>query len=508
MPFFDFLIDFCNNLCYNRKICPIRLVLENISDIIDDMTKKRRLISPRAIIKQSLWLMRTRLKFALMTIFGLGLIFGLLVAANLWLHGLGDTYAQIAGRSTNGKVLLIATTGIEREANPDEAEVLMNREEMIHDLEQNGGEIIGDAQFYGQYGSIVIPTDLLSRKITQIDYSNIPENAQPVLVSPFLGEQFLDVDFPSKYSHLADKVASYETYRTELLGQTFADRFGTEYYIAGFAPSNFQTDNLSFNALEKSNTNPLNPLLRLIRFPDTPPIVLDKESGKERTLDYAKGLEGSVENLDNPQSQDNIDEPAVNKSSYGGVDSLLVSFKDPAAAYYYFRHGHGIFPNFDAAGREYYIDVVAGMSPEITYLVRGLENIVGIIAIVLLVIILIVLTLGLRNTLKQDSKTLAKYRKQDASRGQIRASYVCYYSVCMILTALLAFGLGSLVVVIFNMANQDLLSTQYLLGFSLDEAPKVAYYSFGVRTLILLILIPTTGAVAAWLGTRKIKNNG
>ncbi len=415
--------------------------------------------------------MRTKLKSTIALIFGLGLVFGLLIAANLWLRGLSDTYAEIAGQATDGRVILLATTGTEREIGPDDAPVLMDREEMIQDLEQNGGKIIGNTEFYGQYGSVVVPTDLLSRDLSQLDLSNAPEDATPVLISTYLGEQLLDTNFPSKYTNTTDKVADYRTYRAELLGQTFTDHFGVKYYIAGFAPTNFHTDNLSFSALERANVSLLNPLLQLIRFPDTPTIVLDQKSGNNKNSD---------------------------------IDSLLVSFKNPADAYYYFRHGHGIFPNFDAAGRKYYIDIVAGMSPEITYLIRGLENIIGMITAIILIITLIILALKLRGSLKQNPNEIAKYRKQGVSWKQIRASFVCYYFISMIFATVLAFGVGLLIVFIFNIVNQDLLNTQFLLGFSLDAAPRVMYYGFGIRTLILLILIPITGVLAAWLGTGKI----
>lgn len=74
----------------------------------------------------------------------------------------------------------------------------------------------------------------------------------------------------------------------------------------------------------------------------------------------------------------------------------------------------------------------------------------------------------------------------------------------MIGVVLLALGLASLVVILFSTMNQNLLSAQYLLGFSLDAAPQVMYYGFGIRTVTILVMIPLTGVLAALIGTRKL----
>lgn len=438
----------------------------------------RKVVTNRELFQDSIGLIRARLKFSLTVIIGLGVLFGLVLAAHLWLHGLEDTYTRIASEVTDGKVILVATNDMSREANPGEARISMNREEMIRDLEQYGGEIVGDLERFGNYGGIVVPAELLDG-VAKTDLSDAPADAAPVLVSTLLGEQLLGENYIDQSLDLTKKLDDYEHYREEIIGKTLTDRFGAKYYIAGLAPSNFHTEDLSFAALEKGNVNLLNPLLSQIRTPSLAPIIIDNGTSKT----WQRGEE---------------DEVADDSSA------VLVVFEDNEAAYNYFRRGCGIFPNIDARRGEYYVDIVAGMSPEILYLLHGLENIVGIASLALMIVALIVLSVSLHQTLKQSAKELAKYRRRGLMVSQIRMVHIYYCFMLMIGVVLLALGLASLVVILFSTMNQNLLSAQYLLGFSLDAAPQVMYYGLGIRAVIILAMIPLTGVLAALIGTRKL----
>ena len=154
----------------------------------------RKVVTNRELFQDSIGLIRARLKFSLTVIIGLGVLFGLVLAAHLWLHGLEDTYTRIASEATDGKVILVATNDMSREANPGEARISMNREEMIRDLEQYGGEIVGDLERFGNYGGIVVPAELLDG-VAKTDLSDAPADAAPVLVSTLLGEQLLGENY-------------------------------------------------------------------------------------------------------------------------------------------------------------------------------------------------------------------------------------------------------------------------------------------------------------------------
>lgn len=438
----------------------------------------RKVVTNWELFQNSMGLFRARLRSSLVVIFGLGLLFGSILAANLWLHGLEDTYTKFAGEATGGKVILVATNDMSREANPEESRVSMNREEMIRDLEQYGGKIVGDLERFGKYGGIVVPAELLEG-LDLSKLANVPKGAAPVLASTLLGEQLLGKNYTSQALDLDKKVDDYEQYREEAIGQTLTDRFGAEYYIVGLVPGNFHTEDLSFATLEKGNVNLLNPLLGQIRTPALAPIIID--NGMSET--WQRGEEDNA------------------TSSH---DAILIVFENNGAAYNYFRHGRGIFPNIDARSGEYYVDVVAGMSPETLYLLRGLENIVGIGALGLALVSLAVLSVSLGKVLKQSQKDLVNYRKQGLTTSQIRMIYVYYYSILMIGVMVLALGLASLIVILFSATNQNLLGAQYLLGFSLDATPQVMYYGFGVRTVIILVMILLTGVLAALIGARKL----
>lgn len=432
-------------------------------------------MSGKEIWQQSVQLISARKKNSLVTILGLGLIFGLLLAADLLLGGIETSYQNAAARTTGGKVIMLASSDMSRKANPKEAQVSMTFDEMIHDLELHGGEIIGPAKQFGNYGATILPAGLVGEmdggNLNPIDTSGAPSDAAPILISTFLGEQLLGSNFPENYSSMSEKLLDYETYRNDALGKTFTDRFGARYYVAGLASGNFLVDDLSPAALSRGKFSVLSPILRLIRTPAGGPIVIgDIES------DFVTELE----------------------------DTVVVAFADESSAYNYFRQGQGIFPNIDTNSREYYVDVIAGMSPEVRYLLRGLKNIIFAIAAILAVILVILQSINLRRRRLENRRLATKFHKLGATSRQISQIYICYFLELMLGATLVGFILASLGTILYSVINQGTLSAQYLLGFSLPEAPYIIYYGFGVSTVMIMLLLPLSGILTALINRKTL----
>lgn len=193
---------------------------------------------------------KANLKRSLMLIMTLGIIFSLIFTMNLFLQGIADSYANLSGSSANEKVIIRATNNTENEIRADnKPKDQISLSEMIKDIEKYGGRVIDGARTVGAFNASVISKNMVEKSI-EVNIDNAPEDAMPVLISTFLGEQLLHSHFSA--SETPDKnMSTYREYRDSLIGKTFVDAYGAKYYVVGLAPGNFHISNLSFWQLKK-----------------------------------------------------------------------------------------------------------------------------------------------------------------------------------------------------------------------------------------------------------------
>ena len=128
----------------------------------------------------------------------MGVIFGLILTINLWFQGMENAYMKLASRITDGKVIIEATNSMEGMVVEDTMPQVTHQA-MQEDIETYGGKVLGDAEKYGVFGSVILPKELVENAV-EVDMNKVPADAAPVLVSTFLGEQLLGKSFPSEYT--------------------------------------------------------------------------------------------------------------------------------------------------------------------------------------------------------------------------------------------------------------------------------------------------------------------
>ncbi len=412
----------------------------------------------------------------------MGIIFGLVLTINLWFQGMVNCYMELANRPTDGKVIIEATNSIAGMVI-DEEQPQTTRQEMIADIEAYGGKVLGEAEKFGAFGSIVLPEDIVKNAI-EVDLSKAPIDAAPVLVSTFLGEQLLGKNFPAESTSAIKKQKDYEELRDSLIGKTFTDTQGSKYYVVGLSSGNFHVGNLSFKQLERTNNNLLNPILELITTPNGQPIIIDNGKSKQWQRN-----EEIISDIVMPMDDS---------------DTVIAIFDSSAEAYEYFRQGKGKFMNVDFSNRTYLVNIVAGVSPETQYIINMMRMAINIISVVLGIIATVVVVFTSIRLVDQDKQNIALYYSLGATTGQVRMVYLCYFLELMIGAAVLAFGLASAVVLAFSFLSQELLGIQAALGFNLSAISEEIWYATNINTLIIIAVMLAMAIICIAVNNKKL----
>lgn len=411
------------------------------------------------ILKLSLKNLKTHLGRNLMLMVVSGVIFMLIFMVNLWLQGLENTYQKYASEATDGKVIVAASNVMNSISAADEtAAPTATKAEITADLERFGAKIVGEREFYGVYGSVILNADLVSGAV-EIDPALTPKDSAPLLVSSFLGQQLLGTDYTSAASSARNKAESYHKYRSEIIGKTLTDTNGERYYVVGLSPSGFGINNLSFKGIDRKSGNPLNAILEMISTPSATPLVLassaaDLPPTNSTPLD---SLAGVVPLLTLPSDE----------------QSVVAVFEDGAAAYRYFKSGKGQFMGVEQKGRTYSVSTLAGMSPETKYIFQVIKTIATIVCIVLAVVALVVTIFTSIRLIDQDKQNIALYYSLGATKRQVKAIYLCYFFElavgALILATLVAVG----ITIGCSVLNRETLGVLFMVAFSLPKQPEV-----------------------------------
>lgn len=413
----------------------------------------------------------------------MGVIFGIVLAINLWFQGMENSYTELANQSTEGRVIIEATNSMEGMIL-DDALPKTTRQEMSEDIEAHGGKVLGDAEKFGLFGSVVLSKELVENRI-MVDMEEVPVDAAPVLVSTFLGEQLLGKSFPAEYTNAVRKQKDYKEYQDKLIGKTFTDAYGAKYYVVGLNSGNFHVDNLSFNQLEQGSNNILNPVLAFVATPNGSPIVID--NGKSES--WQKGEKISLEDIVGIKTES---------------ESLIAVFDDSKSAYEYFQHGKGRFMNVDLPNRTYLVIIVAGMSPETMYIMENMNFVINIVSVALGLIAAIVVVFTSIRLVDQDRQNVALYYSLGATTRQVRTIYLFYFLELMIGAAILAFCSASVIVLAFSFLNQEILGIQSALGFNLVATPGEIWYAVNAGTFVIIVAMLTVSFICIAINNKRL----
>lgn len=435
------------------------------------------------VLRISLKNIRIYLKRNLIIMATMGIIFGLILTINLWLQGMENSYTELANQSTEGRVIIEATNSMEGMIL-DDALPKTTRQEMSEDIEAHGGKVLGDAEKFGLFGSVVLSKELVENRI-MVDMEEVPVDAAPVLVSTFLGEQLLGKSFPAEYTNAVRKQKDYKEYQDKLIGKTFTDAYGAKYYVVGLNSGNFHVDNLSFNQLEQGSNNILNPVLAFVATPNGSPIVID--NGKSES--WQKGEKISLEDIVGIKTES---------------ESLIAVFDDSKSAYEYFQHGKGRFMNVDLPSRTYSVNIVAGMSPETMYIIENMNFVINIVSVALGLIAAIVVVFTSIRLVDQDRQNVALYYSLGATTRQVRTIYLFYFLELMIGAAILAFCSASVIVLAFSFLNQEILGIQSALGFNLVATPGEIWYAVNAGTFVIIVAMLTVSFICIAINNKRL----
>ncbi len=437
------------------------------------------------MIHLSLKNVRTQPKRSLLVMAVMGAIFGLVFTLIFWWQGMVNYYAEFAGRETDGKIVFAISNSLAGSAvvRPETDLKMASRAEMIADAEKFGGKMLGDARQVGMYGGVVLSADLVKGAI-EIDLSRTPAAAMPVLITKLVADQLVGEDYLKSATSVAQKQATYEKYREQLLGKTFTDARGGKYFVVGLARNGFALHDLSFRGVEKANVSVLNSLLKHMTVYSQPLIVID--NGKSQTWQTGEELS---------------DNYLVSES----LDKLIVVFANRKQAYGYFKNGRGGFANVDLPGRNYNVELIAGMSPEMEYLMKAYGVILNIACAALSVVAIIVIVFTSIRLVSQDRQNIALYYSLGATTGQVRKLYWCYFGIIMAGAVVFALLLAGAVDLGFSIANQGLLATAMMLAFGLPDLPRIILLGWNLASFGFVIIMLLMPLLCVWVNGRQMR---
>lgn len=428
---------------------------------------------------------------SLLLVLGLAVWFALVLTMWLWLTGFERSYQHFASQATGGKVVVQATNQL---STTGDGAVVADLDAMVADLEKFGARIIS-TETEATTSEAVLPPGMVTGAI-EVDPSEAPATAAPVLVTVSQGMSWLGQSGDPWPTTAAGKREYYEQLREALIGHTFTAENGAEYFVVGLAPGDAGIGNFSFNQLARDNYDVLNPLLEGISAPYATSLLLDNGQ-------MATWQRGEVRDL--ATDLEYLEDLGVD---IGGMpttlDTVVAEFADLAAAEAYLWGGQGQFARVsDNRAYTYSVNVVAGPSPEIGVQFASLKLIaLGFTVVFSVIAMVLVLLMGAR-LVEQDRAKIQRYLRLGATPGQVRAVYSLYFLELMLLVLALAWLLASGVVLGFSAANQELLSTQALLAFSLPTAPMVVWCGVGTQAVVVNALIILQAPLLTFLLWRK-----
>ena len=446
---------------------------------------------------------------SLLLVLGLAVWFALVLTMWLWLTGFERSYQHFASLATGGKVVVQASNGLglttgsstsgtatagSDAVTADSGTKVADLDAMVADLEQFGARIIS-TQADATSSEVVLPPEVVAGAI-EVDPSQAPATAAPVLVTVSQGRNWLGQDSDPWPATAAGKREYYEQLREALIGHTFTSENGAEYFVVGLAPGDAGIGNFSFNQLAIDNFNVLNPLLEGIAAPSAATLLLDNGQMATWERGESRDLAAEIEYLENL----GIDVGDVSFT----MDTVVAEFADVTAAQVYLWGGQGQFARVsDDRAYTYSANVVAGPSPETGVQFASWRLVaLGITVLAVVLAVVLVLLMGARQV-SQDQAKIQRYLRLGATPGQVRAVYSLYFLELMLLVLALAWLLASGVVLGFSAINQELLSTQALLAFSLPEAPTVIWYGVGTPTVVVSGLVILQAPLLILLSWRK-----
>lgn len=406
----------------------------------------------------------------------MSILFCLIFTINLFFTGLRNSYIKFSQAKVGDQVIISAT-------RPDSYTDLKKLEEvakteMVQDIEKFGGKILKNTRSVTRNNIPVLPKSSVQNLI-EVDPSNAPKDAIPILTTTSFGELLLG-QYDNKINKLTavEYLSKYQDYRDKVLGKTFETDNGAKFFVVGLLPGSYHLTNYSFYVLERNvDTTLLNELLDDIPLQGFEPIAVDNG------------------NQDSWQTGQNVE--------YEMVYAIFDNQKD---AYRYLEQGKARFQRVIPDDRSYDAKVILGLSPEITYTFNFFQIIIRIVSFILFIVAIIVILSTNTRLIAQDEEEIVLYRSLGATKSQLKIFYGIYFFILIVSALIFAYFVASFILILFHLIRGQLINIQAALAFSLKDVPQVFWY--GVSSDILVIIIATLllAPLSTLLNSRKFSS--
>lgn len=406
----------------------------------------------------------------------MSILFCLIFTINLFFTGLRNSYIKFSQAKVGDQVIISAISPNSYTDLKKLEEVA--KTEMVQDIEKFGGKILKNIRAVTRNNIPVLPKSSVQNLI-EVDPSNAPKDAIPILTTTSFGESLLGQE-NNKMNKLTavEYLSKYQDYRDKVLGKTFETESGAKFFVVGLLPGSYHLTDYSFYALEQNmDTTLLNLLLDDIPLQDFNPIAVDNG------------------NQDSWQTGQNI--------KYEIVYAVFDNQKD---VYRYLEQGKAMFQTIIPDDRSYNANVILGLSPEITYIFNFFQIIIRIVSLILFIVAMIVILSTNTRLIAQDEEEIALYRSLGATKSQLKIFYGIYFFILIISALIFAYFVASFILILFHLIRGQLINIQAALAFSLKDVPQVFWY--GVSSDILVIVVATLllATLSTLLNSRKFSS--
>ena len=409
----------------------------------------------------------------------MSIIFCLIFILELFFNGLRDSYIKFSQSKVGGQVIISANNlspYISLKETKETKEI--SSAEMIQDIEKFGGKILKNIRSVTRYYIPVLSKPSVQNLI-EVDPSNAPKDAIPILTTTSFGELLLG-QYDNKINKLTavEYISKYQDYREKILGKTFENKDGAKFFVVGLLPGSYHLSSYSFYTLEKNvDTTLLNELLDDIPLQDFNPIAVDNG------------------NQDSWQTGQNVE--------YEMVYAIFDNQKD---AYRYLEQGKARFQRVIPDDRSYDAKVILGLSPEITYTFNFFQIIIRIISIILFIVAIIVILSTNTRLIAQDKEEITLYRSLGATKSQLKIFYGIYFFILIVSALIFAYFVASFILILFHLFRGQLINIQAALAFSLKDVPQVFWYGVNSDILVIIVAALLLAPLSTLLNSRKFSS--
>ena len=409
----------------------------------------------------------------------MSILFCLIFTINLFFTGLRNSYIKFS-QSKVGDQVIISANNLSPYISLKETKEIkeISSAEMIQDIEKFGGKILKNIRSVTR-NNIPVLSKSSAQNLIEVDPSNAPKDAIPILTTTSFGELLLG-QYDNKMNKLTavEYLSKYQDYRDKVLGKTFETDDGAKFFVVGLLPGGYHISNYSFYTLERNTyTTLLNELLDDIPLQDFEPIAVDNGS------------------QDSWQTGQNI--------KYKMVYAIFDNQKD---AYRYLEQGKAMFRTIIPDDRSYDANVILGLSPEITYIFNFFQIIIRIISLILFIVAAIIILSTNTRLIAQDEEEIALYRSLGATKSQLKIFYGIYFFILIVSALIFAYFVASFILILFHLIRGQLINIQAALAFSLKDVPQVFWYGVSSDILVIIVAALLLAPLSTLLNSRKFSS--